>query len=214
VPRICDVGGLTGFGPVERTDEPSPLREDWERTIFGVSLCYAATVSVAAFRDVVDRMAPGHYLTASYWERWVTGLASLLVEQGVTTPEELTERAAGAFPLCNPPTDDSADVKRLIEGARTTRPSPRFAVGDAVSVREWDHRGHTRCPSYVQGKRGTVVRVNYDFALPDLEVASGEEILEPSYGVRFTARAVWGAAATSEDYLHADLYESYLQEVK
>lgn len=212
MPRVCDIGGLTGLGPVERTDEASPLREEWERTIFGLSLCFASSVSVAVFRDVVDRMEPGHYLTASYWERWLTGLASLLVEQGVTTPEELAERADGSFPLCNPPTGDIGEVSRLVEHARAAKPSPRHAVGDTVSVREWDHRGHSRCPRYVQGKRGTVVRVNHDFALPDLEIASGEMKPEPSYGVRFAACDVWGAAASPHVNLHVDLYESYLAE--
>ena len=45
-----------------------------------------------------------------------------------------------------------------VVAASRTAPTPRFAVGDAVRVREWHPPGHTRAPRYVQGKRGVIVR--------------------------------------------------------
>ena len=44
------------------------------------------------YRHAIERMEPRHYLTASYYERSLTSLATLCVEKGVVTREEL-ERA-------------------------------------------------------------------------------------------------------------------------
>ena len=54
------------------------------------------------YRHAIERMEPRHYLAASYYERSLTSLATLLVEKGVVTREELERRAGGAFPLAAP----------------------------------------------------------------------------------------------------------------
>src|SRR5438309_10047295 len=91
VTRPNDVGGSDGCGPVDDRTDDVVFHEPWERQVFGLTMGFAATgrASDATIRDAVDRMAPGHYLSATYWERWLTGLATILVDQGVTTAQEL-----------------------------------------------------------------------------------------------------------------------------
>ena len=50
--------------------------------------------TIDEFRHSIERMEPAHYLGSSYYERWLDGLARVLVEKGVVTLKELEERAA------------------------------------------------------------------------------------------------------------------------
>jgi nitrile hydratase len=96
-------------------------------------------------------MDPTHYLTATYYERVLTGVATLLVEKGVVARDDLEARAGGPFPLSRPVAEQpTADL--------SPQPRPRFRIGDAVAVRDIHPAGHTRVPRYVRGKRGVVVR--------------------------------------------------------
>ncbi len=203
---IHDMGGMHGFGRivVER-DEPV-FHDEWERRVFGCTcaLTAAGFGSVDAFRFAIERMAPEHYLRATYYERWMTALASRLVESGVATQAELDVRTPGGFPLSTPPGELPA-VARL-EPLDTAR----FALGAQVRVRNAHPAGHTRAPRYVRGKPGVVVRVDGRHALPDL-AARGERRHEWAYGVRFAARDLWGEDATANDAVHVDLWESYLE---
>jgi nitrile hydratase len=94
----------------------------------------------------------------------------------------------------------------------TSRTSPHYAVGDAVRVRERHPAGHTRAPRYVQGKRGTIVRVDAAANIDDIEAHGGDDVADPLYSVRFTSRELWGEAGTDGDVIHVDLFERYLQE--
>src|SRR5438445_748475 len=83
-----------------------------------------------------------HYLSSSYYEHWFTGAATLAVEGGLVTRQELEERAGGPFPLSGP-----------VHAGEVHVPPPHqahFAVGDAVRVRNMHRPGHTRCPGYVR----------------------------------------------------------------
>lgn len=208
--RVNDVGGLTGFGPVGDCAGDTAFHAEWERQICGLTMGYSAAgrANEAAIRDAVDRMAPAHYLAASPWERWVTGLAAIAVEQGVMTENDLVERAGGAFPLSNPP-ESNVDTD-LVGPPEDT--APRFAAGTRVYVRKWHPHGHTRCPRYAQGCTGVVVRRNARHAFPDLEVSSGEIRSEHTYCVRFAADELWGEGASQNQSVHLDLYDSYLME--
>jgi nitrile hydratase subunit beta len=210
VTRVNDVGGLTGFGAVGPRSGDTPFHANWERHICGLIMGYSAAgrANEAAIRDAVDRMTPAHYLAASPWERWVTGLAAIAVEQGVLTEDDLVERAGGAFPLSNPP---ESDVGVDIVGSPEVT-TPRFASGTMVRVRKWHPHGHTRCPRYAQGCTGVVVRRNGRHALPDLEVSTGEIRAEHTYCVRFAAIELWGEGASPNQSVHLDLYDSYLME--
>jgi nitrile hydratase beta subunit len=207
VDGVHDLGGLDGFGPVEHEDAEPFFHEPWERRMFRVSLGWIGWMGGAGgrFRHSIERMAPEHYLSSSYYEHWLTGVTTLVVESGFATQDELEHRAGGRFPLSR------ADRGVLPEDL-TARTEPRYAVGDDVRVREWHPPGHTRAPRYVQGRRGTVVRVDGAFNIDDIEAHGGGSVADPLYSVRFTSRDLWGEAGADGEVMHVDLFERYLED--
>jgi nitrile hydratase len=122
----------------------------------------------------------------------------------VITADELEARAGGRFPLSRP-------IPPLPPPSPATSAAPRFAVGSAVHVVNTHPLGHTRCPRYVRGKRGVVVRLDGSFPVPDVAAHAGEAGSEPVYGVRFAARELWGDAAGIRESVHLDLWERWLE---
>jgi nitrile hydratase subunit beta len=89
--RVNDVGGMTGFPPIdEERDEPR-FHEDWEAHVFALNgaLIKRGVYNLDEFRDAQERLPVGEYLAASYYERWFAAIRMLLAEKGVATPEEL-----------------------------------------------------------------------------------------------------------------------------
>jgi len=204
---IHDLGGMSGFGAVEIERNEPVFHERWEARAFALNslgIGILEAYNVHEYRHAVERMDPAHYLVASYYERWFTGVATLLVEKGVVTRAELEASAGGRFPLARP----AAEVKPI---QVTPRERPRFAAGDAVLVRDIHPAGHTRVPRYVRGKRGVVVRASRAFEFPDLAGHSLPAHLERTYHVEFDASELWTDAAESRETVIVDLWESYLE---
>jgi nitrile hydratase subunit beta len=203
VDGIHDLGGIQGFGPVEIEPDEPVFHEEWERRAFRVTMSAMMSGHLnGRFRHAIERMDPAWYLTSSYYEHWLTAAATGLVEAGVIGPEELDARLGTGF-----------DRARPVRASRLTDPGTssyvsRFSIGDEVQVRAWHPLGHTRAPRYVQGKRGTIVRFDGVFSLPDVEYHCDEKRHEPTYAVRFEAHELWGE---SGDPVHVDLWESYLE---
>lgn len=204
---IHDLGGMDGFGPVDATPAEPVFAEDWERRSLRVMLAASIALqpSGGSFRHSIERMDPAHYLGSSYYEHWLTGIATLVVEAGLVTGEELDRRAGGAFPLSQP------DRGQPPAGSERDRTEARFAVGDAVRVREWHPAGHTRAPRYVQGKRGVIGRIDEPANFPDFEAHGALKVLDPTYSVRFTTRELWGEGGGDGSTVHVDLWERYLE---
>ena len=196
------MGGLQGFGSVELEADEPVFHEDWERRAARLTMAAMLAGHLAGrFRHAIERMDPTWYLASPYYEHWLTATATALVEAGVVTAQELEERLGSPFPVAGP-----------VRATRLDDPGPssgrhRYAAGDCVQVREWHPLGHTRAPRYVQGKRGTVVRLDGLFSLPDVEYHCDERREEPTYSVRFEALELWGEPG---DPVHVDLWESYL----
>jgi nitrile hydratase len=156
-------------------------------------------------RHAIERIEPRRYLTSSYYDRIVIGVATLFVEKGLVTREELETRAGGGFPLARPISARACEV--------ALPPPARFALGDTVAVRDVHRAGHTRAPRYVRGKRGVVVHVTPPFSLPDVAAHGLPPRDEPTYHVRFEARELWGDGAEANAAVVVDLWESYLEAV-
>lgn len=202
---IHDLGGIDGFGPVDVEPGEPYFHEPWERQLFAVSRAAISLLdSDGQFRHSIERMDPVHYLTSSYYEHWATGVATALIENGHLTRAELEARAP-SFPLSRP----LSPWAQARPGPDSTE--PRFAEGDAVRVRLWQSPGHTRCPRYVQGRRGTVVRLDGVASLPDVEAHSRGRQRTPTYSVRFDAAELWGDGAEAGASVHVDLWEPYLE---
>ena len=204
---IHDLGGIEGFGPVVVEPGEPVFAAEWERRVLRVFI--AASIGIGpsggAFRHSIERMDPAHYLSSTYYEHWLTGISSLIVEAGLVSADDLDRRAHGRFPLSRP---DRGTAPTVPEHDHTV---PRFAIGDLVRVREWHPRGHTRAPRYVQGRRGVIARVDEAANLPDFEAHGGGKVLDPTYSVRFTSTELWGEGGARNDVVHVDLWERYLE---
>lgn len=204
---IHDLGGMSGFGAVEVEPDEPVFHEPWQAVTFALNALGVAVLrayNVDEYRHSVERMDPRHYLAASYYERMLTGVTTLLVEKGVVTQAELEASAGGRVPLSGPAAAVGTGVLAEHDGAR-------FAVGDEVVVRDMHPPGHTRAPRYLRGKRGGVIHVAPRFSLPDAAAHGMPARAEHTYHVRFHARELWAEAAGSNEVVIVDLWESYLE---
>jgi len=204
---IHDLGGMDGFGGVEIERDEPVFHERWESVAFALNFLGVGALrayNVDEYRHAIERMAPAHYLLAPYYERVLTGVATLLVEKGVVTLEELERRAGGPFPLARP-------VAKQPCAALSPEPEARFAVGDTVTVCRIHPAGHTRVPRYVRGKCGKVVHVAPKFSFPDAAAHGQAHRNEHTYHVEFDARELWADAAGPNETVVVDLWDGYLE---
>jgi nitrile hydratase beta subunit len=199
---IHDLGGRQGFGPVRFTQHAKAFHGRWE---VRVNQLYAHAVRLGLFnmdeyRHAIERMDPRHYLNASYYERSLTSLATLLVEKGVLTREELERRAGGAFPLASPSAPGRTNAP-----ART-----RFKPGDRVHVTAGHVPGHVRMPAYIRGKTGVVVAESPPYPFPDAHAHGVPADDEPTYDVRFRSEELWPQSADPA-LVHVGVFQSYLE---
>ena len=196
-----DLGGKQGFGRVRYTLNAPAFHAAWE---VRANSLYAFAVRIGIFnmdeyRHAIERMEPRHYLAASYYERSLTSLATLCVEKGVFTREELERRAQGHVPLAAP----SAPGRTNLAAAQA------FKIGDRVRVRLDSVPGHMRMPAYVRGKVGVVVGASPPYPFPDAHAHAVEAQDEPTYDVRFRSDELW--PDSSDDALvHVGVFQSYL----
>ena len=199
---LHDLGGKQGFGAVRHTPDATAFHEPWE---LRVNSLYALAVRLGIFnmdeyRHAIERMEPRHYLTASYYERSLTSLATLCVEKGLMTREELERRADGVFPLAA----TSAPGRTNVAGRE------RFLPGDHVRVRLDHVAGHMRLPGYIRGKTGVVVGESPAYPFPDAHAHAVAAEDEPTYDVRFKAEELWPSSAEPA-LVHVGVFQSYLE---
>jgi nitrile hydratase len=199
---IYDLGGRQGFGKVRFTQDAPAFHADWE---VRANSLYSFAVRLGIFnmdeyRHAIERMDPRHYLGASYYERSLTGLATLCVEKGIVLHEELERRAQGAFPIAG----------QAAPGRSNVPTRERFKPGDRVRVRTDDVPGHVRAPAYVRGKTGVVVSESPVYPFPDAHAHGVEAQDEPTYDVRFRTEDLWPNSADAA-LIHVGLFQSYLE---
>jgi nitrile hydratase len=199
---IHDLGGRQGFGRVRYTRNATAFHAPWE---VRANSLYALAVRLGIFnmdeyRHAIERMEPRHYLGASYYERSLTSLATLCVEKGVVTHEELERRAQGAFPLARP----------SAAGRANAPDRERFKPGDRVRVRLDYVPGHIRLPGYIRGKGGVVVSESPAYPFPDAHAHAVEAQDEPTYDVRFRSEDLWPNSAEPA-LVHVGVFQSYLE---
>jgi nitrile hydratase len=205
VDGVHDLGGMEDFGPVVLEPAEPVFHAHWEGRIFAIGgvLTAQGLASANAVRHAIERMDPMHYLGSPYFEHWLTAFATLLVERGVLTHEELERQSKAPFPLSRP---SQAPAWRA--GGTV---GSRFAVGDRVRARDMHPRGHTRCPRYVRGKLGVVDRCDGRFTLPDADLDGDDPPTEFTYSVRFDAAELWGEQTERGNSVSVGLWQSYLE---
>jgi len=117
---VHDMGGRQGFGRVRYTLKAQTFHEPWEKR---VNALYSLAVKLGIFnmdeyRHAIERMEPRHYLSASYYERSLTSLATLCVEKGVVTKEELERRGRETF-RCRCRSGPAAPTSRRARNSRS-----------------------------------------------------------------------------------------------
>lgn len=220
--RVHDMGGRFGDGPVlpEREDAPV-FAEDWHARALAVTLAsgFLGQWNIDISRHARERLSPQDYTRFSYYEKWISGLADLLVERGVLTLDDLrAEGSDEAHPLKERQLMADAVAAALAKGGPADRPSDvpaRFRVGQpVVTARHTANRlvdsGHTRLPSYAAGARGRVLRLHGTHVLPDSNAHGLGEAPEPLYAVVFPASELWAAPEHPDDEVVLDLWQSYL----
>jgi nitrile hydratase subunit beta len=220
---VHDLGGMQGFGGVEREANEPVFHAPWEAAVLAIMRAGwgRGCFNLDEFRHAIERMRPAEYLTATYYEKWLDGITRLLLEKGVVKPEEMENRAA--FFRARPDASAAAALQgplparvpfdpAFVQGVtRETGARPRFSPGDRVVTRVMHPRGHTRLPRYARGKRGLVHLVHGVHVFPDTHAHGLGESPQPLYSVRFEARELWGDTGEPNQWVHLDLWESYLE---
>ena len=200
-----DLGGKQGFGAVRYAPNAPAFHAAWE---VRANSLYAFAVRLGLFnmdeyRHAIERMEPRHYVMASYYERSLTALATLCVEKGVFTREELERRAHGHIPLSAPSASGRVNVAL----------SERFDRDDLVRVRIDSVPGHMRMPGYIRGKVGVVVSESPPYPFPDAHAHAVDAQDEPTYDVRFRSGDLW-PDSSEEALVHVAVFRSYLERVE
>ena len=216
---VHDLGGMTCFDPVEREDKEPVFHCEWEKRVFALNLAGGGFLGpIDTVRHAIERMDAGHYLSSSYYEHWLAGIETLLLELGVLSEEEIASGVATkAAPTGDLPPNAEV-IEAIVRGGMPYsrdigRLEPRFAVGERVRARNIHPLGHTRLPRYVRGHLGAIARCHGSHVFPDSNAHGKGEDPQPLYGVRFEATELWGAGAPRRDSLYVDLWEDHLEPV-
>lgn len=175
-------------------------------------------------RQGAEAMNPFDYFKYRYYEKWLGGISGFFIDEGYITEEELDAKTAlyledgnlsyAPLPDKPEPAIDAQVIQYLREGdspQREIEVTPKFAVGDEIRVKSIPPGDHTRLPSNLQGKIGTVEVVypaayTYFFSTAD---GLGEPM--PVYNVKFAATELWGEMAEPNSVYYNDLFETYLE---
>lgn len=177
------------------------------------------------------------YLGFPYYGRWVLAAARCLIDKRHTTLGELIERvsevreraiASGSVSLYAAPRvvgDGQAVVRNRHHSEALgkgdpqyfagTAGAPRFAVGDAVQVRDLPTIFYTRTQEYLRGKPGTIAKVSYESLTPEDEAFDRDDQKpEWFYILRFKMTDLWEHyTGCPNDTLQAEISQRWLQPV-
>lgn len=213
---VHDMGGMHGMGPIGHDPDQPIFHEPWEGRVWAISRAVGpwGRGIWRNFRFELELIPPADYLRMPYYERWFTVIVNRLLRSGYITREELASGKADpsaqrpALPPVPPrPRGAIPGTTRLDLKIRA-----RYRTGQQVRARNVNPEGHIRLPRYVRGKRGVVISDHGVWALQDTD-AAGASLGGPQhvYTVRFSARELWGAAASPRDWINVDVWEDYIE---
>lgn len=221
---VHDMGGRFGDGPVIPEDESVVFHADWHPRALAIVLASGSLGkwNIDVSRHARECLSPKDYTAFSYYEKWMGGLAALLVDTGVLTREELagqTDDQISELATKKLTADQVAGV--LARGGPAERESnvtPLFEIGDSVQTRRIAENvlvsgGHTRLPTYAAGATGRIMRYHGTHVLPDSNAHGLGEAPEPLYAVVFPASELWQHPEHPRDEVVLDLWQSYLEAV-
>lgn len=209
-----DCGGMMGFGPVRAESDEPVFHAPWEARMFALM---SAVGDVGGWtldedRAACEAMEPGHYITSSYYEHWLSGLEQLLQKHALASTGEIASGiAAGTGKPVKPTAAEDVWAAVTAPGGyeRDVASQPLFRPGDKVRTRQMNPVHHTRLPRYLRGHVGEIVTCHGAHVFPDSNSRGLGEDPRFLYTLRFRASDIWGNG--SRDLIHADLWEPYLE---
>ncbi len=215
--RVHDMGGRFGDGAVIPEPESPVFHEDWHARALAVTLAAGALGqwNVDTSRHARERLSPKDYARFSYYEKWLSALADLLVEKGVLSEADLKGQGDDAeHPLAHLALKAKNVARVLAKGGPADRPSnvaPEFVPGQTVRTRRpaanvFVPGGHTRLPAYAAGATGRILRLHGTHILPDANAHGLGEQPEPLYAVAFDAPELWASPEHPRDQVVLDLW--------
>ncbi|MEP2029120.1 MAG: nitrile hydratase subunit beta [Paracoccaceae bacterium] len=222
--RVHDMGGRFGDGPVVPEPQGIPeFEEGWHSRALALTLASGALGqwNIDISRHARECLAPKDYARFSYYEKWLAGLADLLVVKGILSTDELAAgQSNGASSELVDRKLKAADVGAVLQkGAPASRESEisvLFEVGQSVktchpAANRLIDGGHTRLPAYASGAQGRILRCHGAHVLPDSSAHGLGDAAEPLYAVAFPASELWAEAEHPRDEVVVDMWQSYLE---
>lgn len=216
---IHDLGGMSGFGPLPFEDNEPVFHDDWERRTFGVHILTLITGFYTAdeTRHSMERIPALRWLQGSYYEHWLDGTATLLIEKGIVTAEELrTGKATDELPdwVARLSPVEAKDVASIVSSNHNKHGQiahpPLFKAGDRVRTKNMHPKTHTRLPRYIRGHIGTIHEYRGPFFYADERNINNPDVACHTYTVRFEGKELWGESAGPKDAVYIEMYETYL----
>lgn len=215
-----DLGGTHGLGPINpeaEQDEPI-FHHDWEKRALGLTLAagFLGQWNIDISRHARERQHPVDYLSNSYYENWLTGLETLLLETGMVSEAELKSgqmenpAKSDVKDRCVAPQDVGEILAKGGPSEMETDQVQYFQVGDRVRVKISNPTGHTRAPRYIRGQVGIIKEYFGSHVFPD-ESSKGNRVGAHLYNVAFEGKNIWGS--DQDTMIHVDLWQDYLEAV-
>jgi nitrile hydratase subunit beta len=214
---MYDVGGMDGFAVPVR-DQGRVLKEDWERSLWGLLLASSQIPGLppGPGRSLIESMPPDLYLTTPYYARFLLVRERQLLESGLVTEEEL-RNPEGPVDMPNLQGFRSPSPAQIAGFLRQDRSAqlnvdvpPAFEVGASVIVKNDHPAGHTRVPRYVRGRRGVIHRDHGVHPFEDAVTPGTNVGPQHLYTVTFTSAELWGNRGHPRDRIHVELWERHL----
>lgn len=215
------MGGRFGDGAVIPDAEDAPVfSEEWHAKTLAMTLAVGALGqwNLDISRHSRERLSPKDYTAFSYYEKWMSALADLMVENDVVTVDELASgQSAGISPLTERRFRPETVASSIASGGPVNRegPEPIFSIGQQVKTVQPARNaivqgGHSRMPAYSAGMQGKIIAVHGCHVFPDSNAHRLGENPQPLYSVSFKAIDLWGQAEHPLDEVILDLWEPYL----
>ncbi len=200
-----DLGGRQGFGRVTLQGKTEPFHDPWEIRISAISgkLVARRIYNMDEYRYAIERMDPRHYVSASYFERTFTAVATLCIEKGWIKHEALNTAASEYVPIS------------LSKKAGRVAPEnlPELKLGDSVTVKTEFVPGHVRMPAYIRGKTGVVVGISPEYFFPDAAAHGLSASKQRTFDICFRSADLWTDGADDAE-IHVGVFHSYLKKAE
>ena len=120
MPRFSNVGGVQGFGPVDPSDDHRPFEWVWQARVWAINTVVPPRFGHSSDekRDLGEQLPARVQMEQGYYERWLTRLEHMLVEDGVLAPGELDDAVAAAEASSSARSDGGHETWEQSSGAR------------------------------------------------------------------------------------------------